>query len=153
MEKQKKHYYSISSAIASDKNAYYNMLEKTQKYSGLDITEWIAWYINHAVRAMNDATDICMKRIRTSYIMRQIPPDMLNQRQLHILYLLADGSLKGKLTQEKWVQMAKCSSATATRDLKSLTDSRILIRIGSGSRSYQYLLNPDLENIIRKQQP
>ena len=150
MEQQKKHYYSISSAIATDKNAYYSMLEKMQKHSGLDITEWITWYIKLAVKAMDNATETCKKKIRISYIMQQIPSDMLNSRQLHILHLLAEGSFKGKLTQEEWMKMVKCKSATATRDLTSLTEKKILIRIGNGSRSFQYLLNPDFEDIIRK---
>ncbi|NTW32914.1 MAG: DUF4172 domain-containing protein, partial [Bacteroidetes bacterium] len=47
-------YYSLSSQFCIKKNEYFNILEKTKK-DGLDITEWLIWFLNCLIAAYNAA--------------------------------------------------------------------------------------------------
>ena len=76
----------------------------------------------------------------TEKFIKNIPPNLLNSRQLYMLYKLADGSLIGKLTVNKWCKMTKSTAITASRDIADLVKKGYLIRIGSGSRNYEYVL-------------
>ncbi len=53
-EKSKQRYYSMSAQIRLERDAYYDILEKTQK-GDLDITAWLAWFIGCLDRAIEGA--------------------------------------------------------------------------------------------------
>ena len=44
-EESPERFYSMSAQIRLERNAYYDMLERTQK-GGLDITDWEVWFLN-----------------------------------------------------------------------------------------------------------
>jgi Fic family protein len=54
-------FYSMSAQIQQERNAYYDVLEKSQKGT-LDITLWIEWYLNCLRRAIN-ASDKLLETI------------------------------------------------------------------------------------------
>ena len=136
--------YSVSGTIIKDRKPYYDSLQISQKSPSLDITPWITWYINSVCTSLAEAVEQCHKKLRVSSIMGSLDPNKYNSRQLFMLYKIADGSFYGKLTAEKWMKMTKCQSATATRDLTSLTENGILIRLGDGGKGTHYILNPNL---------
>ncbi len=64
-----------------------------------------------------------------------------------MMYRVASGSFKGKLTAEKWCKMTKCTTTTANRDLTHLTAKNILIKLEDGGRALTYVLNPEAVQI------
>ena len=136
-------YCSMSSTIMRNKKAYYDILQKTQSSESLDITQWIIWFINTYASGLETAAEVCKQKIQTAEIMHKLDPKQFNSRQLSVLYKLADGSFFGKLTALKWMKLTKCQSATATRDLNDLVEKNILIRLGSSSKTYCYIFNPN----------
>ena len=131
-------YYSLSSEILKHRKDYYIQLEKAQ-HSGLDITEWIVWFIETLSRALNTALE------KTEHIIRKVrfwdkhKGLQLNDRQRKVLNMLLDG-FEGKLTSSKWYKINHCSQDTATRDLNDLVKKNILKKSSEGGRSTAYEL-------------
>lgn len=131
-------FYSMSAQIRKERNAYYEVLEKTQKGS-LDITVWLEWFINCLARAL-ETTNETLRLIFTKVSFWKLHgKTILNSRQLLMLNKLLDG-FTGKLNSSKWATIAKCSADTALRDIQDLMDKNILIKEDGGGRSTSYLL-------------
>src|SRR5690606_4918324 len=45
-------FYSLSAQIQRERKAYYDILERTQKRS-MDVTEWLAWFLDTLHRAVD----------------------------------------------------------------------------------------------------
>ncbi len=136
-------FYSMSAQIRLERNAYYDLLEKTQKGS-LDITEWIEWFLSCLVHAL-DATDKTLSSIMQKAIFWEKHRDtFLNIRQRFLLNKLLDG-FDGKLNSSKWAKIAKCSSDTALRDIQQLINKGILIKEAAGGRSTSYILKEGIK--------
>jgi Fic family protein len=133
-------FYSMSAQIRLDRNAYYTILEKTQRGS-LDITPWLLWYLNCLDRALQ-ATDQNLRAVltKTRFWDKHVKTS-INERQRLMLNKLFDGFF-GKLTTSKWAKMAKCSPDTALRDINDLVKKRILKKDAAGGRSTGYILKP-----------
>ncbi len=56
-ENSTQRFYSMSAQIRLERNAYYDVLEKTQK-GGLDITPWLEWFLGCLDRAIEGAERI-----------------------------------------------------------------------------------------------
>ncbi len=138
-EKSKQRFYSMSSQIQHERNAYYAVLENCQKGS-LDITLWIEWFLNCLKRAIL-ASETMLKLILLKarfWAMHQ--SEFFNERQRAIINRLFDG-LRGKLTSSKWAKLSKCSQDTALRDINDLIERKILLKDLQGGRSTRYQLN------------
>ena len=134
-------FYSMSAQIKQERNAYYNILEKTQKGS-LDITNWLEWFLNcldHALTATDTTLKSTMAKARFWETHRL---NSFNARQLAMLNKILDGFV-GKLTSSKWAKISKCSQDTALRDIQDLIDQKILLQDSAGGRSTSYLLVND----------
>jgi Fic family protein len=66
--------FSISSAIPRRKNEYYDELYKLQHGSSMDITSYIAWYIDLVTKAMETAALSCKSKIRLLSVHAQLGP-------------------------------------------------------------------------------
>ena len=131
-------FYSMSAQIRLERNAYYDLLEKTQK-GNLDITEWIVWFLTCLMHAL-DATDVTLSSImQKAMFWERYGTSNLNDRQRLIINKLLDG-FEGKLNTSKWAKIAKSSSDTALRDIQHLIDKGILMKEGAGGRSTSYIL-------------
>ena len=131
-------FYSMSSQIRIERNAYYDMLEAAQK-GDLDVTEWLSWFLECLDRAFDRAEDTFGKVLaKASFWERHAQTD-LNERQRHVINRLLDG-FEGKLTSSKWAALAKCSQDTALRDIEDLRKRGILTKDASGGRSTSYSL-------------
>src|SRR3546814_8786968 len=62
-------FYSMSSQIRTERKAYYDMLESTQK-GDLDITPWLLWFIGCLDRAFDGAEVILASVMRKAQIGR-----------------------------------------------------------------------------------
>jgi len=132
-------FYSLSAQIQRERNAYYDILERTQKRS-LDVTEWLAWFLDTLHRAVDQAQhtlDVVLAKTRF-WQRRATTP--LNERQVKLLNRLLDG-FDGKLTSSKWAAIAKCSPDTALRDINDLLAHGVMRKSAAGGRSTSYELN------------
>lgn len=131
-------FYSMSAQIRKEGNAYFDMLEKTQKGT-LDITEWLEWFLACLGRALAATEDTLTGVLKKAHFWDDHAAKPFNERQRLMLNKLLDG-FEGKLTSSKWAKIAKCSQDTATRDIQNLIDHRILTKDAAGGRSTSYLL-------------
>lgn len=134
-------FYSMSAQIRKERNAYYDILEKTQK-GDLDITNWIEWFLNCLLRAIESAEILFEKVIRRHGFWSKHAELTLNDRQKKILNLLLD-DFEGVLNTTKWAKLAKCSQDTALRDVQDLIEKGIFGKSKSGGRSTNYELQSD----------
>lgn len=134
-------FYSMSSQIQRERNAYYDILEQSQK-STLDITPWIEWFLGCLKRAI-EASDATLEAVllKARFWEKHIN-QQFNERQRNMINRLLDGGFEGRLTSSKWAKMSKCSGDTALRDITDLVDRDILIKDSAGGRSTGYLLKP-----------
>jgi Fic family protein len=131
-------FYSMSAQIRQQRKAYYDVLEQTQK-GDLDVTAWIAWFLDCLDRAL-DGTEAQLETIfRKARFWESSITASLNERQRLVLNKLIDG-FEGKLTTSKWAKIAKCSPDTALRDIQDLLGRGLLAKDASGGRSTHYLL-------------
>ncbi|MDR3681119.1 MAG: Fic family protein [Flavipsychrobacter sp.] len=131
-------FYSMSAQIQKERNAYYNILESTQK-GMMDITPWLDWFLNCLDRAIDATESILATVISKAKFWESHAGINLNQRQRLMLNKLLDG-FDGKLTSSKWAKIAKCSTDTALRDIQELTEHHILQKEDAGGRSTNYIL-------------
>jgi Fic family protein len=131
-------FYSMSAQIRKERNAYYDILEKTQK-SSLDITAWLDWFLNCLDRAFIATDETLAIVLKKAKFWDKNSSISFNDRQKIILKKLLDG-FDGKLTSSKWAKIAKCSSDTAVRDINDLLRTGVLAKEASGGRSTSYVL-------------
>ncbi len=137
-DEQSYRFYSMSSQIRKERKHYYDCLEKTQKQD-LDITDWIDWFLNCLLKAIEDAAVILDKVIAKHTFWVKNAKVLLNDRQRTLLNLLL-GDFQGKLNSTKWAKIAKCSQDTALRDIQDLISKNILLKSTEGGRSTAYEL-------------
>ncbi|GAB3174991.1 Fic family protein [Telluribacter humicola] len=131
-------FYSMSAQIRQERNAYYTILEKTQK-GDLDITGWLHWFLTCFDRALTATEDVLATVINKSRYWTLWEEKEINSRQKYMLNKLLDG-FEGKLTTSKWAKIAKCSQDTALRDIQALVEQEVLVKEESGGRSTSYRL-------------
>jgi Fic family protein len=135
------HFYSLSAQIQREREAYYGILERTQKNT-LDVTEWLAWFLGTLHRAIDQAQlTLDLVLATTRFWQRWTGPGCapLNERQVKLATRLLDG-FDGKLTTSKWAAIAKCSADTALRDITDLLARGVLRKSEAGGRSTSYVL-------------
>jgi Fic family protein len=131
-------FYSMSAQIRNERDAYYDILEATQK-GELDITRWLAWFLDCLERALEGAEDMLGDVLAKARFWERIKSVAINERQRAVLNRLLDG-FDGKLNTSKWAKLTKVSTDTALRDITDLVDKGILRRDVGGGRSTSYSL-------------
>lgn len=131
-------YYSMSAEINRNKKAYYDILERTQK-GGLDITEWLLWFLDCLERAVRRVSGTVERTLEKAAYWDKFRDVEINERQRKMINRLWDG-FDGKLTSSKWAKICGCSQDTALRDINHLISSGMLRDSGEGGRSANYLL-------------
>jgi Fic family protein len=137
-ENSPQRFYSMSAQIRTERNAYYDILEATQK-GNLDITDWLEWFLGCLDRAFDGAETILAAVLKKARFWELHGDEQFNDRQRKILNRLLDG-FEGKLTSSKWAALGKTSQDTAARDIEDLVKRGILIRDAAGGRSTSYSL-------------
>ena len=132
-------FYSLSAQIQRERKAYYDILERTQK-SSMDVTEWLAWFIDVLHRAVDQAQHTLDAVLTKTRFWQRWATMPLNERQVKLLNRLLDG-FEGKLTSSKWAAIAKCSPDTALRDISDLLARGVLRKTDAGGRSTSYVLD------------
>jgi Fic family protein len=133
-------FYSMSAQIRQERNAFYDVLEHTQKGT-LDVTPWMEWFLGCLGRAIDEAGATLSAVLGKARFWERIKGVQLNDRQQLVINRLLDG-FEGKLTSSKYAKLAKCSQDSAHRDILALVDHGVLVRNPEGGRSTSYSLPP-----------
>jgi len=139
-ENSPQRFYSLSGQIRRERSGYYESLERAQK-GGLDITAVLAWFIECFAKALEAAEQDCEAVLHKADFWQRHALTAFNERQKMLLNRFLDG-LRGKLTARRWAAIARCSMATAQRDLKDLVDRGVIIRSEGGSKNTSYTIAP-----------
>lgn len=132
-------HYSLSSQILQNRKAYYDNLEHAQK-GGMDVTEWVAWFLSTLKDAINASLTKTENVVRKRQFWNRHEQTPFNERQRKMLNRLFDG-FEGKLNSSKWYKICHCSQDTATRDLNDLVNKGVLRKTDDGGRNTNYELN------------
>lgn len=130
--------YSMSAQIRLERDAYYEVLEQTQK-AGMDITAWLEWFLGCLGRAIDGAPAMLAPVLARARFRDRLEGAALNPRQTLVLERMLDGTA-GKLTSSKYMALTGCSQDTALRDILPLVERGILLRGPEGGRSTGYHL-------------
>lgn len=129
-------FYSLSAQIETERRAYYDILEQSQKGS-MDVTPWLDWFLACLGRALDRAELTMAAVLQKARFWEKHSTQVLNERQIAMLNRLLDG-FEGKLTSSKWAKMTGCSQDTAYRDILQLVDFGILRKGPAGGRGTSY---------------
>jgi len=137
-EQSAQRFYSMSAQIRLERNAYYDILEATQK-GDLRVTAWLEWFLDCLDRAIGGAEKTLSVILRKARFWEAIKGQPLNERQRKVINRVLDG-FEGKLTSSKWAKLTKSSPDTALRDINDLVKRGIFLRNPGGGRSTNYSL-------------
>jgi Fic family protein len=141
-ENSPQRFYSMSAQIRQDRNAYYEILEQTQK-GDMDVTPWMEWFLGCLGRAIDGAQTVLAAVLAKARFWERAQRGSINDRQKLVLNRLLDG-FEGKLTTTKYAKLTKSSPDTALRDITLLVEAGLLVRSSEGGRSTSYAIAPAL---------
>ena len=144
-EKSEFRFYNVSSQINKDKNHYYDILERMQHGDG-DITEWLVWYMQKLVDALDEAETVVTTILNKSFFWQKASSVPMTERQTQMLNLFLDG-YEAKITSKTWATLAKCSKDTAIRDIQDLVAKNILTEDIPGAKRPSYSIVYDAEDL------
>lgn len=140
-------FYNVSSQINKDKKHYYDILERMQRGDG-DITEWLVWYMQKLVEALDEADNVITTILNKSFFWQKSSVVPMTERQTQVLNLFLDG-YEAKITSKTWAALAKCSKDTAIRDIQDLVDKNILIEDIPGAKRPSYSIVYDVDDLTQ----
>ena len=146
-EKSEFRFYNVSSQINKDKNHYYDILERMQHGDG-DITEWLVWYMQKLIEALDEAETIVNTILNKSFFWQKTSSIPMTERQTQMLNLFLD-RYEAKITSKTWATLAKCSKDTAIRDIQDLLDKNILVEDIPGAKRPSYSIVYDAEDLTQ----
>ena len=146
-EKSEFRFYNVSSQINKDKKHYYDILERMQHGDG-DITEWLVWYMQKLVDALDEAETIITTILNKSFFWQKASSVPMTKRQTQMLNLFLD-RYEAKITSKTWATLAKCSKDTAIRDIQDLLDKNILVEDIPGAKRPSYSIVYDAEDLTQ----
>lgn len=129
-------FYSLSGRIRKERADYYDALERAQK-GGLDVTDWLVWFLGCFSRAIEGAETASAQVLSKADFWQRYAREPFTPRQKAVLNRFLDG-FEGRLTARKWAALGKCSVPTAQRDINDLIGRNILRRNPGGSRNTSY---------------
>ena len=131
-------FYSMSSQIESERNAYYGSLEEQQR-GDMDLTPWLQWFLGCLDRSFDRAGESLEHVVYKGRVRQAMSTVPVNERQRKVVERMMD-HFEGYMNTSKYARMATCSSDTALRDIRDLLEHRVLIRNPAGGRSTSYRL-------------
>jgi len=139
-DQQTQRYYSLSSQINSEREAYYAILESSQK-GDVDITAWLLWFLGCFSRCIQTSEKLMSLVLDKAAFWYRHAQTGLSDRQRKVINKLLDagkGGFEGGLTNRKYASITGVSRATATRELQFLLEVSILKQNAGRGRSVSY---------------
>lgn len=140
-----------SQRLRQQRKAYYQHLERAQR-GGVDVTEWVLWFIEQMRAACDDAAQLINETLSRALFWFTHRDKPLNERQRKVINrMLKDGpdSFQGgldvatylKITKEaRAAKSADVARVTASRDLAELKSLGLMVQTGAG-RATRYHIN------------
>jgi Fic family protein len=131
---------SLSQLIDTQKKQYYEALELAQKSN--EITSWVRYFVKTVVEAEQSAEKLIEFILSKAKFFDRYKSEMNDRQQKVVARMLKEGpaGFKGGINATKYMRIAHCSKATATRDLSELREKEILHQESAGGRSTSYSL-------------
>ena len=131
--------YSVSARILAEREAYYEALERSQK-GGLEVTEWLVWFLGLLGRAMEQAEAVVDRVVGKAAFWQRFAACPVNERQRKVVNRLLDAgeTFEGGLTTRKYAAMTKTSRATAYRDIAELAAWGMVVENPGKGRNVSY---------------
>lgn len=139
-EQQSMRFFSLSAQILRERDRYYAILEHTQR-SGLDVTDWLLWFLAQVEAAANAAEQTVATTLAKARFWLRHQSAGINERQRKVLNRLLDAGpdgFAGGINTRKYMSLTKTSRATAYRELANLVEKGCLHPSGGGGRSSGY---------------
>ncbi|MFQ1891695.1 Fic family protein [Aeromonas veronii] len=134
--------YAMPTVIFECRAAYYRALEQTQR-GGLDITPWLAWFLDTLNVTLEQAQQSCPHTLARNRFWLRHASDQLYPEQVMILnHLLgSDDRCLQSISASQYQIFAQVSKSTATRHLTDLLEKNCLEKEpGGGGRNTRYRL-------------
>ncbi len=135
-------YFSLSAQMRKERNQYFAVLERAGKDT-MNITSWLAWFIDCLHRAVNNADDLVSQKISGLRRRDKINSLVLNERQRAMLNVMAEDPSTA-ITSSMWARHTQSSQDSAGRDINDLLLRKILVKEVGGGRSTSYTLGQQL---------
>ena len=135
-------FYSLSSRIMIERDAYYKIMEQTQKGDG-DITAWLLWFLGCMERAIEDSETVVAQVTAKAIFWQkygQLPLTVHQRKVINRLLDAGPSGFEGGLTTRKYAAMTRVSRATAYREIAGLVSKGILTANQGKGRSVSYRL-------------
>jgi len=132
---------SLSSAIYRNRQRYYQHLSKAS-YEQINITPWIGYFVNVVYEAQKLAKDQILFVLQKTQLWKRYGTT-LNPRQTRAIQRMLQAGIdgfEGGMNARKYMKIADCSKATATRDLADLVLKGCLSPLPGSGRSARYAL-------------
>lgn len=139
-EQQAIRFYAMSASILDDRAGYYRILEASQK-GGLDITNWLQWFLETLLNSLEQALARIDRVLVKARFWQAHRSQTLSAEQIKVLNRLLDGGERGfenGISAAQYQAVAKVSKATATRHLSDLLEKGCIERLPGGGRSTRY---------------
>lgn len=138
--------YSISSAIISKREGYYDMLDNTtnlHKNRDFNFTHWINWHTNMLQEAMEKSIETIEFVVVKSKFWDEHRVDGLNQRQIGVLeHMLTATNHKNLLNTKLYMELTGKPKTTAINDMRKLEQTGCIYKIdGLKGRNTAYRLS------------
>ena len=139
-ERQPMRLFSLSAQIQRERDAYYGILERTQR-GGPDITDWLVWFLTQVEAATRGAETLIARVLAKARFWLRFQAVPLHERQRKALNRLLDagpGGFEGGINNRKYMSLTRTSRATAYRELADLVEKGCLEPTGKGGRGSAY---------------
>ncbi len=133
--------FSLSAQILAVREAYYDILESTQK-GEMNITAWLKWFLTQIQNAVELAQLTVANTLNKAKFWMTHQTKPLNERQRKALNRMLDAKdgFEGGMNTRKYMNLTKTSRATAYRELAQMVEWGCLQANEKGGRSSGYVL-------------
>jgi Fic family protein len=131
--------FRTSQRLLERRNDYYAQLKAAQQ-GGLDVTEWVCWFVAQMQAACEEASKVVDDTLAKARFWLVHKDKVLNERQRKVMNLLLNagpGGFEGGMSTKKYENITATSRATASRELIDLAAMGLLEQVGAG-RSTRY---------------
>ncbi len=131
--------FSLSTTIQKYKKEYYQQLSIASK-DDMNITGWVEYFVKTIYSALLDSQEQIVMVVQKAQFWNHYASKLNDRQSKVVARMFKEGTagFKGGINAHKYMAIAHCSKATATRDLAELVAYGCLERLQSGGRSTSY---------------
>ena len=136
--------FSLSKAIEEDRRTYYEVLNRASRQQDMDVTDFAVWFASTVHQAHKKSELMVRFVIEKAAFWDRFGKAPVSVRQRSVINKVFDkgpDAFESGIAANHYQGLSKVSRATATRDLASLVDMGLLVKLEGGGRSTRYALN------------